>query len=382
MTVNGKLEYLRYVLRPLTKEDGARLMAQEGVTLIVPLDEYLEIEKLPFKMTVDMMIEVAFWGQNQCSYQAAEDVISKVLGVSVNDDTVRMVTNAVGEIVYKNDCRAAENAYTQLNTGKLVFPRRKKEGVLYIEADGAALNTRYKDDDGSTWRENKLGLVFSSDNIRYWTDKKGNRQHTINKKEYISYVGSVSEFQKHLLACAIRNGYGEYRQVVILNDGATWIRSMKEELFPDAQQILDYYHLCENVCNYAKYYFKMDESKYKPWSDRICGALKESRYEEVLIELDSFKKDPSGKCPINLKNYIQNNINNIDYASYEKRGFFVGSGAIESGNKTVLQYRLKNAGMRWNVASAQHLLSLRAKKESGLWQQDVVIPVKSQFSQL
>jgi hypothetical protein len=380
LTVNGKLEYSRYVLRPQTKEDEQRLKEIEGVTLIVPMDEYLEIAKLPFKMTADLMVEVAFWGQNQRSYQAAEEALLKVLGVSVNDDTIRMVTNAIGSIVYENDCRAAEDAYARLNAGKLQFPRRKKEGILYIETDGAALNTRHKGDDGSTWRENKLGVVFSSDNIRFWKDKKGNRQHSINKREYISYIGSASEFQKHLLACAIRNGYGKYRQTVILSDGATWIRNMKDELFPDAQQILDFYHLCENVSDYAKHAFKMDESKYKPWADRICKVLKESRHEEVLAELESFGEKASGNCPVNLKTYIKNNAANIDYASYEKMGYFIGSGAIESGNKVVLQHRLKNAGMRWNVAQAQYLLSLRAKKESDLWQRDVVRPVKSRYT--
>jgi len=52
-------------------------------------------------------------------------------------------------------------------------------------------------------------------------------------------------------------------------------------------------------------------------------------------------------------------------------GWFVGSGAVESGNKVVLQKRLKQAGMRWNPDTAQYLLTLCAKEESGRWEQDV-----------
>jgi hypothetical protein len=368
------------VLRPKTKEDHVRLQEMEGVSTIVPLDDYLGISKLPFKMTVELMLEVAFWGQNQRSYKTAEAAISKALGVAVNDDTVRQVINALGSIVFENDLTVAGEVYGRLNAGKLSFPCRKKDGVLYLEADGAALNTRHKGDDGSTWRENKLGMVFSSDNIRFWTDKNGERRRRINKREYVSYIGSASEFQKHLLACAIRNGYGEYNQTVIISDGATWIRNMKDELFTDAQQILDFYHLCENVSTYAKHVFNMDESKYRPWTDRICLELKASRYEKVIAELEPLGKKTTRSCPVNLKTYILNNIKNIDYASYTKKGYFIGSGAIESGNKTILQQRLKNAGMRWNTSSAQYLLTLRAKKESGLWQRDVVAPVKSRFS--
>jgi hypothetical protein len=196
------------------------------------------------------------------------------------------------------------------------------------------------------------------------------------EKEYISYIGNASEFRKHLFALALRNGYGHYKETVILSDGATWIRNMAEELFPDAQQILDYYHLCENVNTFAKHLFKMDESKYKPWAKEICGKLKKGEYQRVLDELWPLQRTPDSS-PVNLFGYITNNVNNIDYAVYEKKGYFIGSGAIESGNKIILQDRLKRAGMRWNVETAQALLTLKSKVESRLWGSQVEQPFLS-----
>ena len=75
---------------------------------------------------------------------------------------------------------------------------------------------------------------------------------------------------------------------------------------------------------------------------------------------------------LNLYTYIVNNINKIEYKEYNEKGYYVGSGAIESGNKVVLQKRLKLAGMRWDDLTAQYLLSLRAKCESDLWHPCVV----------
>jgi hypothetical protein len=75
---------------------------------------------------------------------------------------------------------------------------------------------------------------------------------------------------------------------------------------------------------------------------------------------------------IDLYQYIFNNIKNIDYVKYREKGYFIGSGAIESGNKIVLQDRLKRTGQRWNISSAQTLLTLRAKYESRLWDEEVV----------
>ena len=149
------------------------------------------------------MLKIAFWAQNQSSYRRAEDAISQALHITVDNDTIRNVTNFVGDMVFRNDCAKADEAFRILESGKLEYPQ-STDGVIYIQTDGAALNTRLKDESGSTWRENKLGEVFTSKDIRYWTDHKGNRQHRILRKEYISYVGHVAEFKKHLLACSIR----------------------------------------------------------------------------------------------------------------------------------------------------------------------------------
>ena len=344
-----------------------------SVRSIVPLDSYLGLAGLPFKITPAAMLKIAYWAQNQSSYQRAEDAISEALHIRVNDDTVRHVANYVGSMAFKNDCIRAEEAYSQLRNGKIRGSKSTK-GVVYIQTDGAALNTRTRDESGSSWRENKLGEVFNSENIRYWTDRKGERRHSIGQREYTSYVGSVSEFKKHLLACAIRNGYGRFSDAVILSDGATWIRNMVGELFPDAQQILDFFHLCENVNTFAKALFNGDEAKYPLWANDICDQLKASQFDAVLRELAQYKDNKLNGCSVNLYGYIVNNINNIDYATYEEKGYFIGSGAIESGNKIILQDRLKRAGMRWNTKTAQAMLTLKTKAESNIWHRDVEQP--------
>jgi hypothetical protein len=358
------------VLRPSDKESLQLLIRQEGIKSVVPLDCRIGVDGLPFKMSVHMMLRVAFWAQNQGSYQRAEEIIKDECGVFVNDDTIRLVANYIGGLVFSEDCRKAQACYDGFLLGKLPHSCGKN-GTLYIQTDGAALNTRAKDTQNSTWRENKLGLVFSSDNIHYWTDKNGNAQHQILKKEYSSYVGSVDTFKMHLLNCAVRGGYGKYKKTVLLSDGAAWIRGMAEELFPDAQHILDFFHLVENVYSFAKHIYGMDKKRYEPWAKDIVSSLKESRSQAVLKELEHFKDRALPDGVVNLYGYVNNNIRNIDYKSYIAQGYFIGSGAIESANKTILQQRLKQAGMRWNVQTAQSLLTLRAKYESGLWQSDV-----------
>jgi hypothetical protein len=377
VTTLGKLSYSRYSLIPKDVESGKLLSQLTGAKSIVPMDSYLGLSGLPFKITPAAMLKIAYWAQNQSSYRRAEAAIAEALHVTVDNDTIRNVTNLVGDMVFRNDCAKADEAFRALENGKLEYPQ-SADGVIYIQTDGAALNTRSKDESGSTWRENKLGEVFTSKDIRYWTDHKGERQHQILRREYISYVGSVTEFKKHLLACAVRNGYGRFKETVVLSDGATWIRNMVEEVFPDAQQILDFYHLCENVYTFAKALFNMDESKYVPWAKSACAHLKASQHNLVMRDIETFKYNPPKGCAVNLYGYISNNIKNIDYVTYKEKGYFIGSGAIESGNKLILQDRLKRAGMRWNTKTAQAMLTLKTKAESNIWFCDVEQPFIAQ----
>lgn len=371
LTTEGELRYSRYVLRPLNDSSARLLREKDGSGTVVPLDAVLGIGSLPFKVSAQMMLEIAYWATKLSSYQDAENYFMRSRGIQISDDSIREITNHVGSMVFEDDCKKAAEG-RKLIDSCVPDDAAGADGVLYLMADGAALNTRSKDENNSTWRENKLAVAFSDDNIYFWVNRKGERQHRVRKREYISLIGTAQDFKYHLYALAKRNGYGKYKKTVILSDGATWIRNIKEELFPDAQQILDLFHLKENTYEFAKDIFKNDESKYRPWAEKICTRLENGEWKDVLKSLEKYKDRPSRPGCVNLYTYINNNTNNINYPAYRQQGFFVGSGAIESGNKVVLQNRLKLPGMRWNVKTAQYVLSLKAKLESGLWDSEVV----------
>jgi hypothetical protein len=142
---------------------------------------------------------------------------------------------------------------------------------------------------------------------------------------------------------------------------------MCNDLFPDAIQILDLYHLAENIYAFAKYLYNNDPEKYIPWAERLITMAKNSQGQDILNEVEPYKDKvlPSG-VP-NLWKYVHNNRHKIDYAAYREKGYYIGSGPIESGNKTVVQKRCKQTGMMWNKTNAQYMLSLRAKEGSRLW---------------
>lgn len=126
--------------------------------LIVPLDEYLGINKLPFKVSMKAMIEIAFWGQNQSSFQKASEIIYRICNINLSYVTVMNITKFVGKIVYDYNYNNASKIWE--DRANIEIDNSKKKGTLYIQADGATVNTRIEDENGSTWKENKLASIL------------------------------------------------------------------------------------------------------------------------------------------------------------------------------------------------------------------------------
>ncbi len=357
--ITGKITIYRTVLQIIGNIDLEEYNLKSKQ--IVPLDEYLGIDKLPFKVSIKAMIEIAFWGQNQSSFQKASEIIYRVHNINISYITVKNITEFIGKIVYNYNFNNSvkiwnDRANIDINTAV-------KSGTLYIQADGAAVNTRIEDENGSTWKENKLGIFFSENDIY----KRKNRSNIINHKEFVSYIGNVDTFRILVFAKAVELEYWKYENIVFISDGATWLRNMISELFPEAIQILDKYHLIENIYEYAKFIFNEDIKKVEKFKDKIIDYCYSREYNLIIKELNKYKDIVLPKMICNLPVYLENNKDKINYSLYEHNGWFVGSGAIESSNKTVVQLRLKQAGMRWSVDGANAILTLRCYVESDNW---------------
>ena len=122
---------MRMILRPADFKSKEKLLSDFGVKSISPLDICLGIDGLPCKMSIGMMLKCAFWAQNQCSYQLAEETMGKVFGYTVNDDTIRQVTNFIGRLVFEEDCRLAEEAWQLLESGKMNSSNSKMASCIW-----------------------------------------------------------------------------------------------------------------------------------------------------------------------------------------------------------------------------------------------------------
>ena len=67
--------------------------------------------------------------------------------------------------------------------------------------------------------------------------------------------------------------------------------------------------------------------------------------------------------------YFERNAHRMRYAHFKKLGMFIGSGAVEAGCKAIVGQRCKLSGMRWTLAGAHAILTLRCQQASGRWEQ-------------
>lgn len=271
------------------------------------------------------------------------------MGVQVSDSTIFRLTDAVGAEVKQ----VIDSPQTRSEI------KLSEDEVLYVEVDGSNLLTR---EEG--WKEVKLGRVFKSSSV---LPESTNRQW-IKESEYVAHLGSHQEFED-LMSQLIDEPYRKHEnQIVFVSDGARWQWSWVESEYPNAVQILDFYHAMEHVGGYIKT-VKKKKAEINGITQKLGKILKHKgiqtveRYIEKIPRTTNKHRNEYEK----LRTYIENNRSKMNYPAYIKRNLIIGSGAIESAHRTVLQKRMKQSGQRWSKKGLTNMIKLRTASMSGYW---------------
>ena len=375
-TLYGKLSYSRTALVPVNARSKEILYQMTGKRSVYPLDEVLMVDQLPFKMTYSAAVAVAKEGVRARSYEDASENIIEKYKFSISPKEVENVTDFVGNIMFQKQCREAEIV------SQIPILPISEQGVIdeiaYLMSDGAMIHFRDKNADYAAgykgedaWGESKHAICFSNKDIRFLGfDKNGKPRRKILRSTGIGYIGGSNEFEKHILLLAQRAGFHKYAHQVIVVDGCIWLGAMMKTLFPRAIVILDKYHALENAGKFANVIKKTDEER-KLLADLLCDLIDKGDVEALLKVLEPYKNEKMPKGTVNMYTYVNNHKDFMDYPRYEQLGYYVGSGAMESANKWMMQTRLKLCGMRWKVERAQWVLTLKIYYECDEW--DIVV---------
>jgi len=244
--------------------------------------------------------------------------------------------------------------------------------TMYIEYDGTGVpmvkketkGRRGKQKDGSAkTREAKLGCVFTQTGF----DDKGRPIRDPATTTFTGAIEKAAVFGERIYAEAVRRGLFEAKRVVVLGDGADWIKNIAQTHFGFATHIIDLYHAREHLVGLCKLFFERDLTRLNRYKDRWWGLLDGGHIEKLIEEASALlpKDKRAGKDARREIGYFEKNKDRMRYAQFKAQGLFVGSGVIEAGCKTVIGQRLKQSGMEWTVRGANAIIALRCTTISG-----------------
>ncbi len=296
-----------------------------------------------------------FAGQCSC-YEKSQETIKRFLSVSVSPAQVYRVTDLYGQQIAK-EVDFNERSLTPVD----------KDDTLYVETDGSMVLTR---EEG--WKEIKAGRIFkASDSIRI-DGKPGYISHS----QYAAHLGDHKTFSTQMEK-VIDSYCVKKEKLIFISDGASWIKNWIEDAFPDAVSVLDFYHASEHLHDFVEHVFK-DKEAGKKWAVEQKELLLNSKVDDVIGNIKS-KAGPDNKEAKKLIDYYSSNANRMDYKKIKQLGCgIIGSGAIESTHRTLIQERMKLSGQRWSKTGAQNMLNLRVTNMNGQWNKIIKL-VKTNF---
>jgi len=158
---------------------------------------------------------------------------------------------------------------------------------------------------------------------------------------------------------------------LIVADGAPWIWNLAALHYPDVPQLLDFYHAAEHL--HATATAVWNGAAAENWWHRRLDQLREGRIEKFFASLRRLAKthraDDSDTSPQRLLQYFQENSPRLRYRWARDQNLPIGSGAVESAARHIVQQRLKQSGMRWSDPGAQAVLNLRTCHRNGDFEQ-------------
>lgn len=188
-------------------------------------------------------------------------------------------------------------------------------------------------------------------------------------KIFLATMGATNRAGELLGRCAKKLGWKENTKIHCLGDGARWINEQVDNVFGlQGNYLIDFFHLSEYLA--AASIICCKESP-KVWLKNQQEKMKKNMVSEVLeemkknVEPDNINESnaPVRRCC----RYIENRPGQFNYKDAISEELPIGSGEIESGNKSVVQKRLKIPGAWWNITTAENMLALRCVRINGDW---------------
>jgi len=328
-----------------------------------PLDEELKLVAGTFTPSlVEGIVRLGTW----MPFGAVPAGIAYFCKVSLSEPTARRKTEEAGQ------------AYVEVQTAQVEALERAESAppsgppLQQISVDGALVPLLHKQ-----WGEVKtlaIGVIGPP------VQEQGEWHVHAEQLSYFSRMTDHETFARLATAETHRRGTETATTVCAVNDGAEWEQKFVDYHRSDAVRILDGGHGAEHVSDVGRAVFGRATPAEESWRTAQLRALKQDDPPSLVAELERLRQalvtgEQLGTeaaaldtVEANLE-YFTKRREQIRYAAFAQAGYPIGSGAVESGNKLVVEARLKGAGMHWAPAHVNPMVALRTVACSDTWEE-------------
>jgi len=313
---------------------------------LFPLDKQWQLDSSVY--TPELARQMV-WLSGLLPYQQCEAVFQQIGERWVSASSIWRQTQKHGERLQTY----VEQQRQQVRVERIQLPdvRHDHDQRKAVSMDGGMVNIR-----GQGWRELKVGAVFDVQmrlERNPQTQELDEMAHGVNV-HYTAVLGTKEDFKPALWALAVHHELPTARNRSVVADGAMWIWDVAEDICPDGQQVLDWFHAVEHLSEaaHALYPNPDDTANRKQWLKTHKDHLYMGHIYKIIAAFHQRNR-------ADLALYFERHQRRMQYLEFRENGLPIGSGTVESGVKQFKQ-RLSGTGMRWHHDNAKHMLVIRS----------------------
>jgi hypothetical protein len=364
ISVFGKVSYKRAYYAGCECEKGQ-----------APLDERYGLKPGAVSSGLAQLMALAGIG---FSFEESEKWLAEFLMFDISENSIRSETEGLGLIQDQADEQAIEVSQDEKALQQRLREVRDVPSRLYgsIDAAKVRIEPRAKagepvpeDDD---WRDMKVGCWYQTEAVSKIQQSKRQREKAqrdgtvfrTKAHQYFCDICPADEFGKLLWARGCQAKADLVTELVFVCDGAVWIWDLVTHYYPNAKQIVDWYHAEEHLKKLADAVF-VTQSDRLAWLNSVTEMLWQGQVEDVVLACKALETQHPHIQPTSM--YFANNAERMRYDAFRTQGYLIGSGTIESGCKQIVTQRLKRSGAQWTVDGAVQTAKARAAWLSDEW---------------
>lgn len=209
------------------------------------------------------------------------------------------------------------------------------------------------------WREPKLLTI-------YVIGKDGTIENEF-RPIYDGTLGDCDAIFDMLVGYLKALGAHEARELILLGDGAKWIWERAANLVARVgiaadrvTQIIDWCHAVGTLHEIVEARVSWSPAERARWIKRAKKKLHAGKIDDLVALIDALAVGRRAKDVSEHRDYFARNASRMQYASFVAARMPIGSGAIESAVRRIINMRMKSNGMFWLEVNAEGMLLLRS----------------------